>query len=315
MSFDDAEEVNVVLDYEGEIKMYEEKINSAVLLIKEYVNSNFIKTLDPESLHIKQTNTHKAGLFLKNIKLMGATDEEKLKSLSYEDILKCIDIDSEIKPVILAKEIAKIFRGKEEKSSKKVDKMNLRELLENYDVTEPTSPIGKRLKEVSKGDKFLVFSEGRNIDVETSLKLLEEIRLGYEGRDSIEVNGQIKEIYAYDHLPENYADENPLYKNRPLRPDGTCDQTNRSWQGIPLEIRQFIRVCVDTGELSINIDKAHDTLDLVLSDDPMSKLKKRYRKSAIEFEKLKDCGNLPKLKMALNKNTPFANAKKVTWRN
>src|SRR5687767_548001 len=55
------------------------------------------------------------GSFLSKIKLMGGTTPERLKSLSYEDILKALpsfDFNGgkSIQPVALAKDIAKVWR-------------------------------------------------------------------------------------------------------------------------------------------------------------------------------------------------------------
>ena len=58
------------------------------------------------------------------------------------------------------------------------------------------------------------------------------------------------------------VDENPIYAGRPLRPDGTCDQLNRSWEGVPLAIRQIIHIAInDTRELMVSHTAAHDLLD------------------------------------------------------
>lgn len=268
--------------------------------------------------------------FIQNIKLAGGTTEERLKGFSYEDILQCMVLNHKqgIKPVALAKDIAKIFRGKDEGSAekdtrpvtaKKADRMSLKELIEAYDCEESTNPVGKRLKEISRGEKFIVFDTGRIVDVETSLKLLREVKDGYSARENIEVNGDIKEVHAVGDIPDNFVDENPLYRNRPLRPDGTCDQTNRSWNGVSTKVRQLIRVAIDTGVLKdISFERVHDIMDLVMEDKAFEKLSKRYPSAAVEFKKLEGLGKLPTLKLVLKKeagrsNRPFDKAKKVNF--
>ena len=96
-------------------------------------------------------------------------------------------------------------------------------------------------------------------------------------------------------LPDAIADENPLYKGRPLRPDGTCDQTGRSWDGIPIEIRQLIRIAVNTDDLEVSHENAHNIIDVALKPDASTILRQRYQKAAAEFAKLSKTGNLPKL--------------------
>lgn len=268
--------------------------------------------------------------FQQCIKAAGGTTADRLKSLSYEDILACMP-DTKVKPIALAKDIAKIFRGKEDSNShetrpvsaKKADRMTLRELVEAYDPEEAENPVGKRLKEISKGEKFIVFTSGRTVDVETTVKLLQEIKQGYPGRENgtIEVNGEVKPIHALGDLPDNFVEENPLYRQRPLRPDGTCDQTNRSWNGVTQQVRQLIRVAMDLGALKdLSYERVHDIMDLAMDADAFNKFSKRYPAAAVEFKKLESLNRLPTLKLVLKSekgagrsNRPFDNAKKVEW--
>lgn len=298
----------------------QDKFDSALALVKEHnsvVGDGKPGYIQPEA-------------FIQNLKIAGGTTEERLKGFSYEDILSCMTAAntnaSIVKPTALAKDIAKLFRGKEETTSsegkpisgKKADKMTLRELVEHYDPEEENA-VTKRLKEISRGERFIVFSSGRSIDVDATFKLLQEVKQGFDGRRDYEVNGEIKEVHPIGSLPDNFVDENPLYKNRPLRPDGTCDQTGRSWEGVSTTIRQFVRIAMGTGEIDdINIDKAHSIIDMVVGDNALAKLRLRYRKAAIEFDKLQNIGNLPKLKLVLKKGAgtatrPFDGAKKVQW--
>jgi len=271
--------------------------------------------------------------FILGVKLAGGTTEERLKGFSYEDILQCFPhLNSSLpKPVPLAKDIARIFRGKEDSTSthearpvsaKKADKMTLRELVEAYDPEESENPVGKRLKEISRGEKFIVFASGRTVEVETTVKLLQEVKSGYEGRESIEVGGEIKEVHSVGTLPDNFVEENPLYRSRPLRPDGTCDQTNRSWNGVTMNVCQLIRVAIDNGSLKdISFERVHDIMDLAMNTDAFNKFAKRYPAAAVEFKKLESVGKLPTLKLILKKenkgagrsNRPFDHAKKVEW--
>jgi hypothetical protein len=269
--------------------------------------------------------------FIQGIKLAGGTTEERLKGFSYEDILQCFPYVASlsIKPVPLAKDIAKIFRGKEDGiahearpvSSKKADKMTLLELVQAYDPEESENPVGKRLKNISNGEKFIVFATGRTVDIDTTVKLLQEVKQGYEGRNNIEVNGEIKEVHAIGALPDNFVEENPLYRGRPLRPDGTCDQTNRSWNGVPMVVRQLIRVAMDKNILKdTSIERVHDIMDMVVEGNAFDKFAKRYPDAAVEFKKLEGIGKLPTLRLILNKDKgaggakrPFDKAKKVEW--
>lgn len=297
---------------------YESRIESVRALIKEH---NEVVT--------NKANIVNVDGFIEYIKSSGGTSEERLLQVSHEDILEFLPEMSLggkfVKPRILAKSIADIFRKKEstdntEKrpiSAKKVDRMTLRELVEAFDPEDYSNSVGVRLSQISKKEPFIVYLNGRTVDVITTLKLLEEVKQGYSGRTDIDVNGNIKKVYRIGELPENYVDENPLYRNRPLRPDGTCDQTGRSWEGVSLVIRQLIRLAMDSKELSVNIENAHNTLDIALDVDALSKLRKRYRQASIKFDELSKTGGLPTLKIEIkggSENTnPFDNGKKVIF--
>lgn len=267
--------------------------------------------------------------FIQNVKALGGTSEERLASLMHEDLLTFMPEFNGVKPRILVKEIAEIFRakansisddGKRPVSAKKADRMTPRELVECLDPEDYASPVGKRLAEISKGEKFIVYSSGRNVDVENTFKILMEIKQGHSGRDDIDVGGSVKKVYRLGELPENYADENPLYRDRPLRPDGTCDQLGRSWEGVDLAVRQLIRVAMDVGELDITHETAHDVLDRALEADAFKKIQKRYRKAAVKFDELAQTGDLPTLKIPLGSvlpmmgcKNPFDGGKQVVW--
>lgn len=265
--------------------------------------------------------------FIQCVKASGGTSEERLSALSHEDLLACMPTSpTGVKPRVLAKEIADIFRNKSAASKsddkrpvsgKKAEKMTARELVEAFDPEDYSNPIGVRLAAISKGEKFIVYSDGRVVDVDTTFKLLSEVKSGYSGRDDIDVNGAVKKTYRIGELPENYADENPLYRDRPLRPDGTCDQTGRSWEGVDLSIRQLIRVAMDESELKITHEIAHNTLDIVMETDALKKLRSRYRKAAIKFDELAKTGDLPTLKIPLDRGSestsPFSGGKQVVW--
>ena len=266
--------------------------------------------------------------FLSCLKAIGGTTDERLKRLKYEDIEQCLpDVRPGVKPSILAKEIAGIFRekGDEESSTyvsgKKANRMSPAELVDAFDPEEATSRVAKRLKEISKGEAFIVYESGRVVDKATTKTLLGEIKQGFPARQHVTVAGKPKPVYKIGDLPDNYVDENPLYPKRPLRPDGTCDQTGRSWEGIELTTRQFLRVAIDAGEIKMSIDKAHEVLDMVLSDDkPLEKLRVRFPNSSIKFDELEKRGKLPDLQVAVGdpgkgrgNPRPFDQGAKVVW--
>jgi len=252
--------------------------------------------------------------FFTCLKATGGTSPEALKILSLENILNCLPVvqvgDEEVKPWLLAKQIRATFKKEagekpeESKprpvSSKKAERMTLDELVYAFDPEEPTSAVGKRLNSISRGEPFIVYSSGRQIDYEATIFLLKEVKQGFEGRAVYE--GQ--RVHCVGDLPENYADENPLYRGRPLRPDGTCDQTNRSWEGVSLEVRQFIAFSADY-ENGVDVtgkgghDRAHAALDIAVAPNALEKLKERYPEIAVEFAEAQKLGKLPTLQIPI----------------
>lgn len=264
------------------------------------------------------------------------TCDEDLKTLSWEDINKIIAVcwieRPLIEPKILCQKLANIFREKpsepqpEDKKQpvtwKKAEKMSTKQLVECFDAEEPTSAVAIRLQSISKGEPFVVFSSGRIVDVDTTFKLLMEVKQGYQGLKSIDVNGAIKPVYKVGEIPDCYAEENPLWVGRPLRPDCTCDQTGRSWAGVELPIRQFVRLALIKGFIKNGIDSAHDVLDRILQPDALMKLRKRYPDVSLAFDELEKTSQLPRLQVPLKTqkqaiqgggNSPFSGGKVVEW--
>jgi hypothetical protein len=169
------------------------------------------------------------------------------------------------------------------------------------------------------------------LDIDATYTLVDEIKKGYPARVAakgevwaiVDVRGTPKPAYPMGYLPENFAEENPLYSGRPLRPDGTCDQTNRSWAGVPLEVRQFVRVGLTQGEIKINrLEDAHAILDTALQTDALVKLGQRYQQTKVKFEQLKSRNKLPDLQIPLGQKppkaataakSPFEGGAQVSW--
>lgn len=269
------------------------------------------------------------GYFITCIKAMGATSEERLSQLRWEDILECLPKEP-VKPILLAKALADIFRagGKYEPKemakappAKKAAHMSPEELVTAFDPEEYDSQVGKRLATMSRGEPFLVYASGRLVDIQTTLKLLLEVKQGFPGRTDVDIPGRgVVKVYRLGELPENYAEENPLYRNRPLRPDGTCDQTGRNWEGVPRSIRQLVRVAMDIGELKVSLETAHNVMDMVMGEDVWARLRNRYRKAAVQYDNLSQIGSLPPLKIALKQlkggsevKNPFREGVKVEF--
>lgn len=305
--------------------MYQEKIDAAISLLKE--RNIEIGEGNPGYVDLEKVPTL--------IKSYDARTDEDLRKLNWDAILDILEPAYTVKPLVrpklLAEKISVIFRkregvaeaevvteGKRPVSTKKAEKMTPRELVECFDPEETDNPVAMRLNSLTKGEPFIVFSSGRLIDVVTTLKLLLEVKQGYSGVQTISVNGEVKPVYKIGELPDSYAEENPLYAGRPLRPDGTCDQTGRSWAGVDIKIRQFVRVALELGLIKPTIDAAHDVLDRVMQIDSLQKLRNRYQGVSVKFDELEKLGKLPRLQIALKTNKggqtrPFDGGRQIQW--
>jgi hypothetical protein len=269
-------------------------------------------------------NVHNAGaeveshriniqLFEQKLRELGGTSESTLALCTWEDIQSCGV------PKLVSKEIAEVFRdvrttGKqllmEEKegegayfSEKRVNRMTYDQLLAAYNPLEDNA-VAKKLKELSGGKPFIVLVNGI-ANVPESVKLLQELKRGYTPRDLVIIDNKPTRLYSVGERPNDLVDENPLYPGRALRPDGTCDQMNRSWAGVDLSVRQLLRVAlVNTREVNggkMNVQLAHDLLDVALTDDAGTKFASRFPKAAVELSEMAEAGNAPTLKVALSK--------------
>ena len=272
---------------------------------------------------------------------LSTATEESLNGMRYENVAACLPVDcvpTNLKPkdIPFVKSLARVLRGKNEEETpvgaekryvgnRTAARMTVKELVENFDPEDTDSAVTKRLKGMAKKNAFIVFEAGRVVDVKTTLSLLQEIKQNFPSRANITVDGKVKRVYKIGILPDSYADENPLYHGRPLLPLGsTCDQTQRSWEGVSMDIRQLIYIAVLKREIKVTRETANDILDIVhTATNPFLKLKERYRGSALTFDELSDLANLPKLKISLNPSeggdvstNPFdrkLTRKKVDW--
>ena len=298
--------------------MYQDRIDAATRVIEDH-NKNV-----PEGAAISP------GIAINNIKLSGGTSEDRLKSLSHEDILAALADAlpnhgaNQIKPIGVAKEIAKLFRGTETATAsdygpprvtpRRAESMSREELIAAYDINDPENPVGKRLKELSKGMPFLVLDTANRVLVKESQHLLDEIQQGFGSRDIYQVGTVFLPTLRVGDKPELQVDADPLYPDRPLRPDGTSDQLNRSWNGVSYDVRSLIYLALLEGELLVNHQVAHSTLDVALQSDAFARLSAYYPKAAALWTAKNKSNDLPRLKIVLKNNklgSPLAKGTKV----
>lgn len=279
---------------------YQSKIDAATALIEKH--------------NAAAPNKIESAKFVECLKTNGGTTDDALKLSSWEDLIDCG------LPKLLARQVAEIFRKapvetKPESSAskyvsdKRAASMTFKELVERYDPVEHDNPVGKRLAEITKGQPCIAFDASGNVLVEASTKEVKSLRDGFDPRDSVNVDGIPTKLYRVGERPRDLLDENPLYAGRPLR-DGECDQTNRSWEGVPEVVRQLLWIAVnDTRDVDIDqLKTAHDMIDLAVRSDAEKAIRARFKKTSLRHDDLKAEGKLPTLKLprgSTRKNNPF----------
>jgi hypothetical protein len=276
---------------------YEDKISK----VKEIIDSH-------NKLAKKPIDFEK---FITNLQEAGGTTDEALKCCTWEDLEKFS------LPTLLAKQAATAFRSKEESPRRIITEaraqvMTPRELLEHYDPRNHDNFVGKRLIELAKSNPCLVYNDDGTVNQDASAKLLDELRDGYPARETFMVNERPYKVYQIGQRPDQFAFENPLYPGTLLRPDETCDHTNRSWVGVPEVVRVLLYLAVkETKEIRVNsIDVSHAVLDFATDE---KKVRNRYTKASLMYDDLKTRGSLPTLRLSRSTrsvNDPFYNAHK-----
>ena len=281
---------------------YDTKISSAQRVIEQH-NANADTQIDFQK-------------FTKKLMELGGSSDEALMAASWEDLQDCG------LPKIMARRLTYLFRQNSDEengkstyiSEKKVAGLSYKELLERYNPKDIKNPVGKRLKDLSDGKKCVVFYDNGKVNVEETVKLLEDILNGLEEVGIAFVNNRPFPVYSIGERPDFYVEENPIYQGRPLRFNETCDQTGRSWSGVVTEIRQFLWMAVDLGELVIGtVADAHSILDRVLSKDcSLDSLRAKYPQTSVKFDAISKIGSLPLLKIKVGgkedcsgSNNPF----------
>jgi len=273
------------------------------------------EVIETHNSNVSEDKQIKFDDFLAKLQELGGTSDDALKAVSWEDLKECG------LPQIMARRMSHVFRTDENGDSgksgwiseKKAHQLSVPELLERYDPRDDGNHVAKRLKSMSKGQKCIVFNSDGSVNVKASRKLLDDIRDGLPELSISVVEGDPCPVYAVGERPDQFWNENPLYPGRPLRSGDVCDQTNRSWEGVPLKVRQLIRLGLENDEFRVDtVADANDVLDRVMSSSEFSTWASRCPRSAVEFKELEQTQSLPTLRIKVGQgagksNDPFGN--------
>lgn len=264
--------------------------------------------------------------FVKELKKIGGTTEDALRACSWEDLEYCG------LPRLLARAVAEVFRSRETEkgvrswvTSARAERMTTAELLEAYDPAEADNSVGRRLAEIGKGKRCIVFTDDGAVDTTASLVLVEEIRNGFSEREFYTAEGdKPRPVFRVGERPYDVVEMNPLFDGHQdwaLRPpNATCTRTGRSWKDIPQEVRVLLYIArKGTKELEIRGPQdAHSVLDrvdgLLLREQmrvsgegagsgdesargmTFQEFRRRYPQASLMYDDLQQRGELPTLK-------------------
>lgn len=246
------------------------------------------------------------GDFKKELRKAGGIDEEALRLVSWEDLMKMG------LPLLIAKKAADIFRDKTDKkniySDKKVSGMSYNELVEAYNPENTTNNVAERLKKLSNNQKFLVFSSG-TLNTQLSSKLLKELIDGYPERQTFISNDKKPVlVYRVGDRPGNFLTENPLFIGQYLRPDGTCTITDFNWNEISDTIKHILFLATHQTK-ECKIEDRFDGIDLLdklfsfKDEKAEERTRNRFIRASVLYDEMKVAGNLPSLTV-LKSNIP-----------
>lgn len=238
---------------------------------------------------------------------LGGTSEASLSLITTADLVHLPGIQV---PILVARRIVEKLGGTSKENEQRqvvvVDdnpetmamRLKPNELVSEYDANEPDNAFGKRLKEISGGQPFLIFNSNGHLDVDTSIKCLQELRDNYPPRSVVMVHGEPRQPYKVGERPLRFADEHPLIEGQMLRPDGYSD-TNVEWGRIDFKIRQLLALAAHTTkEIGDPNNQERIVFDAV-EGSTFKEVAARYPRAYNQFEQLDRSQGLPNLKVPL----------------
>lgn len=253
------------------------------------------------------------------IRGMGGTSDAAIAALTIDDLTK-MGVPTLIARTIAAASQAPLTPAAPSKEGRErvvyvsddpvtmAARLTAEELVAEYDPAHPINPIGTRLKQLTEGNKFLVFDAEGLLNVPKSQELVRELLDLYPPRTTAMVNGVLTELFAVGDRPARFGDENPIRPGQLLRPDGYSD-ANIDWKAVPFEIRQLLRIALEMKEIGDTSAEFYIACVMV-GERKFDDVAKIFPKAAIEFTKRKGSGNLPSLRLPLQAKPSAAPAAK-----
>jgi hypothetical protein len=197
------------------------------------------------------------------------------------------------------------------KSNRPISQWKDIELIEAYTL-DALPEIIDELAKRSQNKAVMVYNRDKTLNKELSLKFLRDSRRK-KVPETYAKNGRAYILKKVGDFPEDIQEESPIIPGNILV-DGYCDVSELDYSDVPMASRQFLRLIVQHN------DHGGSRMELVklvkMAEKGVEELSNIFPSVANEFERLKETGNLPSLKVlnsnneANGKSDPFGNGNK-----
>ncbi|HRB83235.1 MAG TPA: hypothetical protein PLW46_02905 [Acinetobacter johnsonii] len=185
--------------------------------------------------------------------------------------------------------------------------INVETLLGMYDPEDPDNMASSILQQRFGQEAVIAFKPGtREVALAETSDYIRDRRRGYPKEDSIYVGDKLARLYAIGVIPLDFVEEDPMYPGVVLR-RGRSTQNRISYQGIPLDVRQLIRIIVERGDINVRDRGDRRTVETLMKQG-FDELAEEFAEAALNFEERQAAGTLPTLRSQLGGGTPSSNA-------
>ncbi len=171
---------------------------------------------------------------------------------------------------------------------------HLKELFKRYNPNKHNDEVGMELKILSKGARCVVFKDEKCL-VDISAQFLHDLpQLGERFRYYYNKD-EVLDVLRIGDIPNKTLWDNPIYVKKSLNPDSTCSVTGFYWNDISKSIKQFLWLGTrDVGE--VKSKDATYIQELISDRNGFERLKTRYNKTWLLYQKLSKAGQLPTMR-------------------
>jgi len=188
----------------------------------------------------------------------------------------------------------------------RLEDLGIAELLPYYNPKKQNR-IFKVLQDMF-GDKAVIAfkPDSKEIAIEETSNYITDVQDGLPEEDAIDVDGELVKLFPIGRMPDEVVDEDPLFPGQPLKRDRSI--INRiNWSGISKDVRQFVRLLVDSKEIDpndrlavrqlIKIDVAEGKCHVIHGIEIFKDI---FPEIYMKYKELKKKDELPKLQLSLD---------------